>query len=143
MGMDELKAQRAALTRTEEREVPGVQIRTPRARLLDARDVQAKHPDKHVRWVSMRDDEKAEARKEDGYTRLTSEEGGRIVGKELALFSLPKKEADARIDAQRKKNAVMLDAHKSTMENEAESAARYLRDNKGMSVSAKELLISE
>ena len=83
MGMDELKAQREALGRIEEKEVPGVQIRTPRARLLDAREVQAKHPDKHIRWVSTRDDEKLEARKEDGYTRLTSDEGGRTVGKEL------------------------------------------------------------
>lgn len=143
MGMEELKAQREALTREEEKSVPGVQIRTPRARLLDARSVQEKHPDKHIRWVSTRDDEKAEARKEDGYTRLTSEEGGKSVGKELALFSIPKKEAEARIAANKKKNEVLLNAHKSAMENEAESAARFLRDNKGMSVSAKELLISE
>lgn len=143
MGMEELKKQREAVDRVEEKEVPGVRVRTPRARMLDAREVQAKHPDKHIRWVSTRDDEKAEARKEDGYTRLTSEEGGKSIGKELALFSIPKKEAEARIQDQKDKNQVLLNAHKVAMQNEAESAARFLRDQKGMKVSAEELLISE
>jgi len=143
MGMDELKAQRETLERIEEREVPGLRVRTPRARLLDARDVQSKHPDKTVRWVSIRDDEKAEARKEDGYQRLTSEEGGRTVGKELALFAIPKKEADRRIADLKHRNKTLLDAHKAAMQNEAESAVRYLRDQKGMRVSTEEVLISE
>lgn len=143
MGMEELKAQRAKLDRVEATEVPGVRVRTPRQRLLDARDVQAKHPDKSIRWVSTRDEEKAEARKEDGYTRLTSEEGGKMIGKEAALFSIPKEEHDRRVRDQQKHNATLLDAHKAAMRQEAEGAARFLRDHKGMRVDAEELLISE
>lgn len=111
--------------------------------MLDAREVQAKHPDKHVRWVSIREDEKAETRKEEGYQRLTSEEGGRQIGKELALFAIPKSAADARRVDQHERNAALLNAHKATMRNEAESAARYLRDQKGFSVDADKLLITE
>jgi hypothetical protein len=143
MGMEDLKKLREALDRVEGKEVAGLRVRTPRARLLDAREVQAKHPDKHVRWVSIRDEEKAEARKEDGYQRLTSEEGGKTIGKELTLMAIPKAEAEQRIADNKKKNEVLLNAHKATMEQEAESAAKYLRDSKGMQVDARELLISE
>jgi hypothetical protein len=101
MGMEELRAQQAQLNRIEDKEVPGVRVRTPRGKMLDARAVQAKHPDKHVRWVSIREDEKAEARKEEGYVRLTSEEGGRQIGKELVLMAIPKTVADARVASSR------------------------------------------
>jgi len=143
MGMEELKAQRAQLDRIEEKEVPGVRVRTPRAKMLDIREVQAKHPDKHLRWVSIREDEKAEARKEEGYTRLTAEEGGRQIGKELVLMGIPKSLANERIRDQEERNAQLLDAHKTAMRAEAESAARYLRDNKGLKINADEVLISE
>ena len=143
MGMDELRAQQAQLNRIEEKEVPGVRVRTPRARMLDARDVQKNHPDKHVRWVSIREDEKAEARKEEGYQRLTSEEGGKQIGKELALFAIPKDKAVERITEQKDRNAMLLDAHKHEMRREVESAARYLRDSKGFSVDPDKVLISE
>ena len=143
MGMDELRAQQAQLNRIEEKEVPGVRVRTPRARMLDARDVQKKHPDKHVRWVSIREDEKAESRKEEGYQRLTSEEGGKQIGKELALFAIPREKAVERIEEQQERNAMLLDAHKHEMRREVESAARYLRDNKGFSVDPDKILISE
>lgn len=143
MGMEELKAHREQLGRIEDKEVPGLRVRTPRAKMLDVSEAQKKHPDKHLRWVSIREEEKAEARKEEGYQRLTSEEGGRQIGKELVLMAIPKEQANARKRDQEQQNALLLDAHKVTMQREAESAAKYLRDHAGLKVNADEVLISE
>lgn len=139
MGLDELKA----LREKEEREIPGLQIRTPRQRILDAREVQAKHPDKHVRWVNIKDPEKAETRKEEGYKRLTSEEGGRQIGDQAALFAIPKEQADAKKRDIQIENQARLDAHKASMRRAAEEGARALRDKAGLNVSADRLLIDE
>lgn len=139
MGLAELEA----LRRQEEKEIPGLKIRTPRQRILDAREVQAKHPDKHIRWVNIKDAEKAEARKEDGYHRLTSEEGGRQIGDQAALFAIPKGEAEARRAAIKEENLARLDAHKAEMRRAAEAGAKALRDQAGLSVSADRLLIDE
>src|SRR5690348_7224420 len=73
---DQLKA----LERLERTTVPGAPIRTPRQLMLDASKVQEAHPDQHVRWVNIKDPQKAESRQMDGYRRLTSEEGGRQIG---------------------------------------------------------------
>lgn len=155
MGLDELRAARAAaasgdatvsketLDNIERKTVPGVNLRTPRQRLLDARDVQARHPDMHIRWVNIKDPEKAEARKEDGYKRLTSEEGGRQIGDQAALFGIPKEQAEAKIRDMKTEHLARLDAHKAEMRRAAEDGARNLRDNHGLSVSADKLLISE
>lgn len=143
MGMAELEAQRKQLQNIEDKNVPGLRVRTPRAKMLDISEVQKKHPDKHLRWVSIREEEKAEARKEEGYTRLTAEEGGRQIGKELVLMGIPKEVAQQRKRDQEERNALLLDAHKVTMRNEAESAARYLRDQAGLKVDADTILISE
>lgn len=139
MGIDELKA----LRRQEDKEVPGLKPRTPRQRILDASEVQARHPDKHIRWVNIKDPEKAEARKEDGYTRLTSEEGGRQIGDQAALFSIPKEQAVQKKREIREENESRLNAHKADMRRAAEAGAKDLRDNHGLSVSADRLLIDE
>lgn len=139
MGMDELQK----LRRTEEKEVPGVSIRSPRQRLLDARDVQAKHPDKHIRWVNIKDPEKAEARREDGYMRLTSEEGGRQIGDQGALFAIPREVAERKKAEIKAENLSRLDAHKAAMRRAAEEGAKALRDKAGLSVSGARLLIDD
>jgi hypothetical protein len=139
MGLAELQA----LRRQEEKEVPGLRIRTPRQRILDASEVQAKHPDKHVRWVNIKDPEKAEARKEDGYKRLTSEEGGRQIGDQAALFAIPKEQAEEMRLAHREENEMRLNAHKAEMRRAAEQGAKQLRDQAGLDVSAERLLIDE
>lgn len=139
MGMEELKA----LRRKEEKEVPGLRLRTPRQRLIDARETQAKNPDKHVRWVNIKDPEKAESRKEDGYTRLTSEEGGKQIGDQAALFAIPKEQAVEMDRAFREEHQARLDAHKAAMMRAAEEGAKALRDKAGLSVSAERLLIND
>jgi hypothetical protein len=143
MGMEELKAQRAQLDRIEELNVPGLRVRTPRARMLDVSEVQKQHPDKHLRWVSTREEEKPESRKEEGYMRLTAEEGGRSIGKELVLMAIPKEKAQQRVRDQEEQNALLLDAHKVTMQREAEAGAKFLRDQAGLKVNAGDLLITE
>lgn len=139
MAIEDLKA----LREKENRTIPGLQIRTPRQRLLDAREVQAKHPDKHIRWVNIKDPEKAEARKESGYTRLTSEEGGKQLGDQMALFSIPKEQADQVRKDIADENQARLDAHKAAMRRAAEEGSRALRDKAGLNVSADRLLIDE
>lgn len=139
MGLEDLKA----LREKEAREVPGLKLRTPRQRILDAREVQARHPDKHVRWVNIKDPEKAEARKEDGYQRLTSEEGGRQIGDQAALFAIPKERADAKRAEIKAENTSRLDAHKAAMHRAAEEGAKALRDKTGLNVSAERLLIDD
>lgn len=139
MGLAELQA----LRRQEEKEVPGLRIRTPRQRLLDASEAQAKNPDSHVRWVNIKDGEKAEARKEDGYRRLTSEEGGRQIGDQAALFAIPKEQAAQKRREIMEENEARLNAHKAEMRRAAEQGAQQLRDQAGISVSADRLLIDE
>lgn len=139
MGLAELQA----LRRQEEKEVPGLRIRTPRQRILDASEVQAKHPDLHVRWVNIKDPEKAEARREDGYRRLTSEEGGKQIGDQAALFAIPKEQAELKRREIREENEARLNAHKAEMRRAAEQGARDLRDGHGLSVSAERLLIDD
>lgn len=139
MSIEDLKA----LKEKEGREVPGLQMRTPRQRVLDAREVQAKHPDKRVRWVNIKDPEKAEARKEEGYKRLTSEEGGRQIGDQSALFAIPEAEARAKDHEIKQENLARMNAHKAAMQRAAEEGARALRNKAGLNVSAERLLISD
>lgn len=139
MGMADLQA----LRRTEEKEVPGLQVRTPRARLLDASDVQKKHPDLHLRWVNIKDPEKVEARKEEGYKRLTTEEGGRQIGDALALFGIPKEVAQAKVHNFRRQDRIKLDAHRKAMQEAAEAGVRELRDKGGIQVDTEKVLIDE
>lgn len=157
MGMAELLAAREAVAKLEaeqgitkeqlenieRKEVPGLAIRTPRARVLDAREVQAKHPDLHIRWVNIKDAEKAEARREEGYRRLSSEEGGRQTGDQSALFGIPKAKADQKIRDNKAENIARLDAHKGAMMRAAEEGAKMLRDQAGLNVSAERLLIND
>lgn len=139
MGLAELQE----LRRVEEKTIPGLVIRTPKQRLLNAHEVQMKHPDKHVRWVNIKDPEKAEARKEEGYQRLTSEEGGKQIGDQGALFAIPRAVAEEKRKAIRDENSRRLNAHVNDMRAAAEAGARMLRDQAGLSVSAERLLIND
>lgn len=133
----------AAMKRMEAIQVPGAPNRLPKELMLDASDAIARHPDKHLRWVNIKDPQKAMSRQLEGYTRLTSEEGGRTIGNELALMSIPKEKYEARIDAQRKRNRELLVAHKAEMKKVVGDVARSLRDEHGVQVDEKRLLVDE
>lgn len=135
--------QLAALDRLERRTVSGAPIRAPRQQILDASKVQEAHPDKHVRWVGIKDPQKAESRQLDGYRRLTSEEGGRQIGSELVLMAAPKELVQARVDAERQLNRERLEAPKRMMQEAAEGIARELRDNHGITVDPTRIFVNE
>lgn len=135
--------QMAALEALERRTVSGAPSRAPRQQMLDASAVQARHPDKHVRWVGIRDPQKAESRQMDGYTRLTSEEGGKQIGNELVLMSAPIEVVEQRRAEERQLNASRLEAPRRMMEEAAEGVAKALRDNHGMKVDPKRILVNE
>jgi len=142
MGVQEMKDLKS-LRREEEKTVPGARVRTPRQQLVDARTVQAKHPDKHIRWVNIKDPQKVEERKNDGYVRLTSEEGGKSIGDQLALFAIPKEHASQRRREHAERAEMLLNAHKHEVRAAAEAAAKNLRDTTGIKVSANRLIIDE
>src|SRR5512138_58264 len=85
------------LSRQEETTNPGANVLTPKQELLNARDVQEKHPDKRVRWVSLRDAQKVESRKMEGYKIIPSEEGGRRLGDDLVLMEIPREIYEAKV----------------------------------------------
>ena len=143
MGMEDLKKARESLERVEATEVHGAPVLTPRAQMLDARDVQAKHPDKHLRWVNIRDRQKADKRLQDGYVRLSNDEGGRHLGDDLALMGIPKQLHAARTEAVRQLNDERMRAHKTAMENAAEAVARQARDRFGVKIDARRILVDE
>jgi hypothetical protein len=128
----------------EARMIPGAPTRTPKQAMLDrAEPVQAKHPDLRLRWVNVRDPQKADSRMQEGYRRLTSEEGGMHIGDELVLMGAPRQLVEAREAQQRQLNDERLVAHRHEMERAVEGVSKALRDNHGIRVNPKQLLINE
>lgn len=155
MGLADLNARKAeapaggtgeqadAVRKVEAREVPGLQLRTPRLRMLDARETEKKHPGHRVRWVNIKDPEKAEARKMLGWRRLTSEEGGRQHGDHAALFAIPEEQARALDAENARRTKARRTEYRSEMQQIAEAVSRQLRDQAGLDVSASRLLVDE
>jgi len=129
--------------RLEAQMYSGAPSRAPRQQMLDASAVQERHPDKHVRWVGIRDPQKAESRQLDGYERLTSEEGGKQIGNELVLMAAPRELVEARIQSERRLNRERLEAPKRMMQEAAEGIARELRDRHGITVDADRIFVNE
>lgn len=143
MGIEALKEARAAADRLEATTVPGARLLTPKEQLLDASDVAAKHPGKHLRWVNIRDKSKAETRVREGYVRLSSDEGGRHLGDEMALFGLPREVAERKQAELRRLNEERLTAHEREYEATVEGVARVLRDRYGVKFNTDRILIKE
>lgn len=110
-----------------------------KADLLDAREIQERHPDKHLRFVNVSDDQKVQSRKAMGYTRLPSADGGKEIGR-LALFSMDREVHDERVASVKQLNKDRLEAHKSEVEQVAESISRELRDRHGIDIDPKRLM---
>jgi len=115
----------------------------PKQQMLDASAVEAKHPDLKLRWVNIKDPQRAAVQMMKGYRRLTAEEGGRAMGDELALFGISREKFDQMVAHNRRTHAARLTAHRTEMENIAEAVARQLRDQHGIKVSAERLLVNE
>ncbi len=133
----------ARLKRQEEKSVAGANILTPKQQLLDATACQALNPDLRVRWVSLRNADKALSRKVEGYEIIDEKKGGKRLGDDLVLMGIPREKYDAKIRAQERINKERLKQHKSEMLAVAEQMARQLRDRHGIDIPLDRLLVSE
>lgn len=115
---------------------------TTKRKLLDASEVAAKHPDKHVRWVQTAVDAKATMRQEDGYERIPASEGGKQVGN-LALFAIPKEKYEQKIEEIKKVGKERLASHNREVEAVAEAVMKELRDRHGLDVPREKIIIRE
>lgn len=134
---------KARLATEEAKTVPGAPTLTPKQQMLDASEVEKRHPDKVIRWVNIRDPQKAESRRVEGYVRLSEAEGGRSLGNDLALMAIPRAQHEAKVKAIRKLNDERLNAHRREMESVAESVARQMRDRYGVQIDASRILVDE
>lgn len=113
---------------------------TPKADLLNTDELQEEQPDKHFRFVNVSDDQKVQTREAQGYNRVPSAEGGKMLGKNLALFSQDKVVHEERVEAVKQLNKERLESHRSEVEQAAESVARELRDRHGIQIDAERLM---
>jgi len=115
---------------------------TPSAMILDANGVQASHPEKRLRWVSVN---KAQRRQMEGYVRVPESElpegFGTAARGNLILMMLPREKYEERVAEIKKRTQERLTMHVKEMENEAEALSKYLRDNRGIKMSAEEILL--
>ena len=114
----------------------------PKRTLLDATSLEKDNSDKRFRWVNVNNNERAQARQAQGYTRVPVAEGGRQVGN-LALFSLPREAYRQRVAAIEQLGKDRLNAHKAEVEQMADAVARELRDRHGIHVDAERIIIRE
>lgn len=143
MGVEDLKKQKEALKRVEDKTIPGAPVLTPKEILLNADEAIAKNPDKRVRWVNIKTPEKARSREAQGYRRLSAEEGGKSLGDALALFAKPRELYERDVARQKQLNKERLSQHNREMEQMADQVAQILRDKHGIKISAEKLLIHD
>lgn len=113
-----------------------------RADMLDASDVQALHPDKRIRWGSLRNEAKMQRRQAEGYERLSLADGGRQVGN-LVLMGVSREIYERKVEQDRQLRKERLRAHQTEVEKAAEGIAKALRDQHGVKIDARDFLISE
>ena len=122
----------------------GAASRAPLANIMDASDVAVKlGPEKHLRWVNIKDVNKVALRKTMGYERVSEADGGRVLGDEMALFVVPTAMHERAVKEQKEENVRRLSSHKTEMQQVAENTARILRDKYGVNVKAERLFTDE
>lgn len=126
----------------ERKTISGAPTLTPKAQILDARDVQAKMPDRRVRWINTASSENVMSRQMQGYRIIPESEGGRRVG-DLALAECPKDVYDARVARIDQIGKARLESYKSEIEQAVAEVAKYMRDKHGIKISEKRLLVDE
>lgn len=107
--------------------------------LLNLSDLQAKHPDKHLRFVNVANPDKVSRRQRNGYIRLPEADGGRQIGN-LAVFAVPKQQLHKLQADKAQKQAQLLVRFKAESHQEAEATARILRDRHGIDVDPRRLI---
>jgi hypothetical protein len=127
-----IEAQQAELDRLERTTGrSGAVPLTPKAEMLDATDVEARHPDLKLRYVNTADAAKVQSRISKGYRKLSKDEGQRERGN-LSLFGVPKERHEQLVAQNRELHEARLQAHNTEVEKVAESVAKELRDRYGV-----------
>ena len=131
------------LKRAEEKTVVGANVLTPKQALLNADSAKERHPDKHLRWVSLRDPMKVQAREAAGYKVLSTEEGGRRLSDGLILMGCSKEVYEARVKQIEDLNEQRLNHHRNEMAAAVEGVVRVLRDKHGINVDLNRILVQD
>lgn len=133
-----------AIRATEAKIFAGAVDRTPKEVALGwGAAVQKENPDKAVRWCDVGDPQVWETRKQQGYTALPEEMGGKRIGN-LVLAAAPKKARDARLErAAELHRRRMEDGGKQALVNELEGVIRELRDKHNVRIKLEDLLTEE
>jgi hypothetical protein len=112
--------------------------RMPKNMALDARDVQKRNPDLHIRWVNVNNTDKASTHVANGYERLPAAQGGRQHGN-LVLMSIPQKTHLERRNEIRRRLEEWLAVDKQQYDAFLHGVARAIRDKYGISISPQQL----
>lgn len=142
-GADALKEiQRKLESQAKKTGIGGAMPRATKQKLLDASDVQARHPDKRIRWVNTINAEKMAGRQADGYVLLTEAEGQRRRGN-LALAMIDRAVYDERVAEVERMNRERLKAHEAEVSQVIEAVAREMRDRYGLKVDLERLIVRD
>jgi len=136
--VSQILALREQLKKQNEARFSGAAPMATATMLLDKSEAERLNPEHRVRWVSLKNAQKAIMRQASGYERISAEEGGRQVG-DLALMRLPAEEHARRVERIKMLNRDRLSVHNKEAEQMAEAIAKELRDRHGISVSAEKI----
>lgn len=139
----ELEAEMKRLAALEAKTVPGAPVLMPKARLLDTRQVEAKHPEYRYRWGALQNPDKMAVRKDEGYEVVPESEGGRTLGGQAVLLRIPREEYERRVKEIDRVGKARLEAHKVEFQRVVEGVARELRDKYGLKETTLERLLKE
>lgn len=143
-----IKALQEKLRRQEAKEVTGAVGMTPKTRMMDARAIEAQHPDRHFRYVNQTDPAKVQLRRDRGYEPVSEAEAAAAgvsarLGTELVLMSVPRQKFDEQVEKYKKAHEARLQAHKADVTKAAEAIVRELKDKHGLNVPMDRLLVDE
>jgi creatinine amidohydrolase/Fe(II)-dependent formamide hydrolase-like protein len=128
------------LDRVEATTVTGARFLGSKQAMLDAAtETQTRHPDKKVRWISLRR-EKADQRKAEGYVVLDEKDGGKRLGDSLALAACPRNVHEAHVAAIKNENRRRETMHVAQHQALADAASKMLRDQFGISVDPRHIV---
>lgn len=125
----------------------GAVPRSPKQRMYRIDKLKEANPDKHYRYVNIADDEKAQARLDDGYKPVSEAEaekhGVRAEIGSTRLMELPRNVADARRREIDETTKHRLKAHERDVREAIEGVAKELRDKHGLNIPVERLLVDE
>lgn len=125
----------------------GAVPRMPKQRMYNIDKLKEANPDKHYRYVNVQDDEKAQARIDDGYVAVSDAEaekhGVRAEIGSTRLMELPREQAEARRRELAEITNSRLKAHERDVREAVEGVARELRDKHGLNIPIERLLVDE